>query len=30
MWKIRVIEWKIMKTNLDVSEALIVSLNAEK
>jgi hypothetical protein len=30
MWKIRGIKWKIMKTNLDEYEALVVSTDVEK
>jgi hypothetical protein len=30
MWKIRGIKWKIMKTNLDEYEALVVSPDAKK
>jgi len=30
MWKIRGVEWKIMKTNLEKSKALVVSSDAEK
>jgi hypothetical protein len=30
MWKIRGIDWKIMKTNLDEYEALVVSTDVEK